>query len=289
MSNKLALVTVLYNSETVLEEFYESLAKQTFKDYMLFVIENASNDNSYNYSIKLAEKFNIKAIHILNKDNVGIAKGNNQGIEKSLEMDFEYTVLLNNDIVFDDEKMFEDMYNKMVQGNLNLLVPKIYFHGTDKIWMAGGELSCFTGKIKHYGEYQIDSDKFNIEKEVDYSPTCFMIIKNCIFKEVGMMDESYFVYYDDTDFIYRCYKKGYKILYAPKFSFYHKVSISTGGAESKFSVYYYNRNRLLFIRKNFTFPYKQIALTETIITRIIKYTLKKRIPELIKLLKDGLK
>lgn len=285
---KFGLVTVLYNSETVLEDFYRSLDVQTCKDYRLYVIENDSSDNSLALSEELAAKYNIDAVHIDNGANVGIAKGNNQGIELSLKDNCEYTILLNNDTVFDEPSMLQGMYDKVTKENIKMLVPKTMCHGTNKIWAAGGDLSIRTGRVTHFGEFQEDGPEFNSEKEVIFAPTCFMIIHNDLFKEIGMMDERYFVYYDDTDFVYRCINKGYRIVYAPQFTVDHKVSISTGGPESTFSVYYYNRNRFMFIKKNFTFPHKQIAFTFSFITRLIKYSAKGRFPEIYKAMKDGI-
>ena len=84
------------------------------------------------------------------------------------------------------------------------------------------------------------------------------------------MDENYFVYYDDTDFIYRAVKAGYKIFYMPTLEVMHKVSTSTGGAESLFTIYYTNRNRIYFLRKNFKGFNKLVPLTFTLVTRLMK-------------------
>jgi len=84
------------------------------------------------------------------------------------------------------------------------------------------------------------------------------------------MDESYFVYYDDTDFIYRAVNKGYKIFYMPDLEVMHKVSSSTGGSESLFTIYYTNRNRVYFLRKNFKGVKKLLPLVYTLVTRVGK-------------------
>ena len=101
-----------------------------------------------------------------------------------------------------------------------------------------------------------------INPAVDSSETLKRVL------EMGGMAKNY---YDDTDFVYRANKKGFRIVYYPPSTVDHKVSYSTGGSESLFTIYYNTRNRVYFINKNFTFFYKNISLFYFYITRIIKY------------------
>ena len=267
---KIGLITVLYNSKEVLKDFFQSLANQTYKNYILYVIDNSPNDNTLNEAIKLSDKFNINSIFINNNDNFGVAKGNNQGIEQALQDECEYILLLNNDIVF-NQNTIENLVDYTVKNDISIIVPKIYYHNTNKLWMAGGYISKFKGTSPHRGDLEEDIGQYENIEAVEYTPTCFMLINKKVFDKVGLMDEKYFVYYDDSDFIYRANIQGFKIIYFPKAIVYHKVSVSTGGSESLFSIYYVNRNRLYFIRKNFSFMYKNISLSYFFFTRFIKY------------------
>ena len=105
------------------------------------------------------------------------------------------------------------------------------------------------------------------------------------------MDEKYFVYYDDADFIYRCFKNGYRILFCYTTKVGHKVSHSTGGETSLFFIYYVLRNRIYFINKSYSFPFKIIPHIYTAITTSIKYFMynSEQRKELIKAYKDGWK
>lgn len=268
---KMALVTVLYRSADVLEPFIQSLVKQTNKDWILYVVDNNEDNSDKDEFYKLASKYDFtKFEFISNYRNLGISKGNNQGIEKSLDNEFEYTLLLNNDIYF-DEYCLEKAFIFAQENNIDALVPKIYYAGTKKIWMAGGTISKFKGITKHRGELEVDIGQYDQTEFVEYAPTCFMLINNKIFKIIGLMDERYFVYYDDTDFVFRMNKLGYRITYLPKILVHHMVSFSTGGSESNFSIYQGSKNRLIFIRKNFSNPNKTISLVYFFMTRIIKF------------------
>ena len=72
-----------------------------------------------------------------------------------------------------------------------------------------------------------------------------MLIRKELFEEIGYMDEAYFVYYDDTDFVYRALRRGHNVLYVPESFLQHKESTSTGGKKSDFTLYYDTRKDLL--------------------------------------------
>ena len=116
-----------------------------------------------------------------------------------------------------------------------------------------------------------------------------MLVKSSMFSEIGMMDERYFAYSDDVDFVFRARRNGVSILYYPKATVYHNVGQSTGGAESLFSVYYSNRNRVYFIRKHYCGIKKIVALTVFLCTRVLKsilFTMAQR-KKLVEALRDG--
>lgn len=287
---KIGLVTVLYNGIEVLQGFFESLSKQTYHNYILYVIDNSPNDDALTEAKKLSNSFGINSVFINNNDNLGVAKGNNQGIIQSLENDCDYVLLLNNDIEF-SENTIKDMVIYAEENNEKIIVPKIYYYGTNKLWMAGGYFSKYKGSTPHRGEGEEDNGQYDEIIYTEYAPTCFMLITKDVFSKVGFMDEKYFVYYDDSDFVWRANKKGYKVVYLPETIIQHKVSFSTGGEESLFSIYYTTRNRIYFIKKNFNFFYKLTSLCFFYATRVVKYFLysNEQKKSLLNGLKDGRK
>jgi GT2 family glycosyltransferase len=116
-----------------------------------------------------------------------------------------------------------------------------------------------------------------------------MLIKSTVFETVGWLDENYFVYFEDTDFIYRCVQKGYRVYYMPELVICHKVGSSTGSYDSMFSIYYGNRNRIYFIKKHFGFGKKMVAFFYVLGTRLLKwlkYDIKQR-KELMRAIRAG--
>jgi GT2 family glycosyltransferase len=157
--------------------------------------------------------------------------------------------------------------------------------------MAGGTMLESRGYGVHIGDGIEDEGQYNKIAYFTYAPTCFMLIHKSVFGKIGLMDEKYFVYYDDTDFVYRALKKGFRIIYLPEFIIQHRVAYSTGGSESLFSVYYCNRNRIYFILKNLDYINKFSALLLLFLstaTKLFRYNHAQR-KELLKGIRDGIK
>lgn len=269
--SKIGIVTVLYNSESVLEEFFQTLDQQTEHDFTLYVIDNASKDKSLELSQRLAETVNFPCVFFPEKENWGVAKGNNIGINAALKDNCEYILLANNDIVLLPDTI-KDLLNGMNEMRADMAIPKIYFHDTGLIWCAGGKFNWLMGDTANIGERIKDVGQFDENSYTDYAPTCFMLMKRSVIEDVGLMDEKYFVYFDDTDFVYRAVRKLHKKLaYIPKSVLSHKVSSCTGFA-SDFTTYMLSRNVIYFARKHFSFPHKQL----TILTRLIHTYLRAR-------------
>lgn len=269
---KIGLVTVLFNSNSVLEGFIKSLSAQTFKDYHLYLVDNTPSAETDRLIAELTAKYPVSEFtHIRNTGNLGVAKGNNQGTELSLAAGCTHTLLLNNDIEIEQADLLERMYNTAIDKQETLIIPKILYYDTRKIWMAGGILQKYRGTNIHVGDKEDDGPAYSKTAHFDYAPTCFMLIANSVFREIGLMDEQYFVYYDDIDWIYRATEKGHMVYLMPDLIVLHKVSSLTGGTESLFSIYYSNRNRVYFLRKNFRGFRRLISLGFTLSTRVIKY------------------
>ena len=245
--NRVGVVTVTFNSGSVIREFMESLLKQTHAEFILYVIDNASSDETLKV---LSEYEDARVVVIPNQANVGVAEGNNIGIRAALKDGCCSVLLINNDTVFDS-----DLVSKLAEGleqyQCDMIVPKIlYFDRPETIWCAGGYFSRYRGSARHFGSDRKDDGRFDQPREVNYSPTCCMLIKREVFERVGLMDANYFVYFDDTDFCNRAHRGGERLFYLPSARLLHKVSSLTG-ADSDFTYQYTIRNHVYYLLNNF--------------------------------------
>lgn len=284
----IGIVTVLYNSNDVLPGFFSSISSQQGINYRLYVIDNSPNDSGTRISEEAAKLLKIDAVCIFNNENVGVAKGNNQGIELALKDGCSHILLANNDTEFAPTTIFK-LWEDMVKNGEYASTPKLMYYDTpDIIWYAGGHINPWTMRTPHYGLNEKDNGQFDMKCHVNYAPTCFMLVDSTVFEKVGRMDERYFVYSDDTDFVWRMNILGMNISYNPEAVVLHKVSTSTGGASSPFTQYYSNRNRIFFIRKNLHGLQKAIALTYVLTTRILRLGIAKTNNSGWKGIRDGL-
>lgn len=270
MEHLVGIVTVLFNSDTVLPGFFESLSKQEGVRFNLYMIDNSPKDTGTRLSRNLSANYGINAKFVYNGANLGVAKGNNQGIELALADGCDLVLLANNDTEFDSATI-RCLQDSISDGN-RAAVPKImYYDRPDVIWYAGGHINRWLMLTPHYGMGDHDHGQFDEQRYVGYAPTCFMMFDAKVFKEVGCMDEQYFVYYDDTDFVWRMNVHGIRIRFVPFVRVLHKVSSSTGGRWSAFSLYYGNRNRIYFIRKNLKFLEKIVSLSYVLGSRPLRF------------------
>lgn len=266
MNKKIGIVTVLYNSASVLKEFFETLDIQIYKDFTLYVVDNKSPDNSLQLSEDYAKQVSFQTVIIANEGNYGVAKGNNLGIDAALKDGCEYVLLSNNDIRLLDNTI-SNLMNSVFNNNALLAVPKIYYYGTNLIWYAGGEFTKLSGMTRHFHVGKEDKGQCGEQQIVTCSTTCFMVIHKSVFDKIGTMDERYFVYFDDTDFLYRAYRDNIPLFYFPNSTLEHKESVSTGKL-SPFSIYYSMRNIVFF-----NYKFRSIVYLIYIVVRSISYLL----------------
>ncbi len=255
---KIGVVTVTFNSSSVLDDFFTSIEQQDYPDINLYIIDNKSVDDTL---LKL-ENWNFKSKVLLkNNNNLGVATGNNQGIKLALKDDCKFVLLLNNDTVFEGKLISKLVETSNIYGS-SIVVPKInYFSSPNVIWYAGG----FYNKKKallnfHRGQDEIDKNQYNVDDKVEYAPTCCALIHQSVFEDIGLMDEKYFVYFDDTDFFYRILKDGkHEVRYRHDIYFLHKIGSLTNSRNKdknmrygEFFIKQNSKNHVYFLRKQKT-------------------------------------
>lgn len=191
---------------------------------------------------------------IKNNENHGFAGGNNVGIKFAQNIiKSDYILLLNNDTVVEKgflEPMIEISENSK---DIGFVGPKTYFYHPypQKIIQitGGGGIDLKKAKTFQRGYQEEERGQYNDSVDIDYVGGSCVLVKSEVLDEVGLLDERFFMYWEDTDWSYRGYKKGYRSVYQPKSVIWHKH-----GASSKpyFELYYLSRNRVFFMKKNAT-------------------------------------
>lgn len=254
--DKIGLVTITFNSADVLKPFLDCVWKQSHTNLVLYVIDNDSNDDTNKI---LQEQTDERLIVLKNNKNLGVAKANNQGIEKAIADGCNQVLIINNDVEFEKE-LIDKLIKIQDEKSCSLVTPKMmYYDNPNHIWYAGSWFIKKKGYLPlHRGMKELDNGQYDDCVEVEYAPTCCLLAKKEVFEDVGMMDEKYFVYFDDTDFSYRVWKDGrHKMFYYPEVDFYHKVGSLTKsfvkGDEKVYRGDFFlqqnTKNHILFLKK----------------------------------------
>jgi GT2 family glycosyltransferase len=252
-ADHIGVVTVTYNSADVLADFLRCMFAQTHREFTLFAVDNASKDDTLRI---LRECPDDRLKMIANPDNRGVAAGNNQGIHAALDAGCRSVLLINNDTEF-GSALIAQLDEGLTAHHVDMTCPKMmYYDDPQRIWAAGGTFQPRLGyRTIHLGQREIDRGQYDLVRLVTYVPTCCVLITKEVFEKVGFMDERYFVYADDTDFMYRAMKAGIKLMYLPEAKLLHKVGSLSGGEESPFAIQYGTRNRMFFLLKHFGVAY----------------------------------
>ena len=247
----ISIITVNYNGLDLTVELLDSIRQLSYKNVEIFVVDNASKVNPQSF-------FNDQypeVKYIRSEKNLGFAGGNNLAVK---EAKGDFLFFINN-----DAEMTEGCLEKLVElfqshPKLGIASPLLcYFNDNTKenpdlIQYAGStHLHPMTARNLTIGEKEINNGQYNKPRPTAYAHGAAMIVKREVIDNVGVMFEDFFLYYEELDWCERIRRAGYEIWVEPRAKIYHKESV-TVGAMSPLKTYYLNRNRIYFVRRNFS-------------------------------------
>lgn len=244
MKERISVILVNYNGGAYNQACIESILKsKTSCDLQVIIVDNASTDDSL-AELKKNWKDNVKVQIVELDNNYGFAKGNNEGIKRALEQETKYVLLLNNDTVIEADAI-ERMVLSQKKTN-SIIVPKIlYADNPEIIWCAGGKFSPFIKKSFHVGMNQKNGVKYNNSQFCTFANGCCILLSKEIIEKIGLLDEQFFLYYEDNEYSLRAHKNNVAIWYCAEAVVFHKVNGATKGNEKPANAYYITRNWLL--------------------------------------------
>ena len=244
MGKKVSVILINYNGKKYNDACIASILQSTVREQLqIVIVDNASTDDSL---AALRNKWggNEQVYILALDDNYGFSRANNEGIRWSMEQGIEYFLLLNN-----DTEIEPDAIERMLDCHLKtggIVVPKVlYADRRDTIWCAGGGFTPVIWKAVQRGLNQKDVGQFGRTEECRFANGCAMFLSRKIVDEIGLLDERFFLYYEDTEYSMRAAEARTGIIYCAQAVVYHKVSGSTGGNERPANAYYITRNWLL--------------------------------------------
>jgi GT2 family glycosyltransferase len=246
---KVSVVTVNFNQPAVTEELLSSIEKtNTYTNLEVIVVDNASKANPVPDWI--AKYPGI--IFIRSEVNLGFAGGNNLGLQSATG---DYIFMVNNDTEF-TPGLVATLVNVLDNNDaVGMISPKInYFTDKGLIQYAGyTPMNYYTARNSCIGLKQKDEGQFDhITAPTAYCHGAAMMIRKEAIEKAGMMNENFFLYYEEVDWCEHIIRAGFNAWVCTEALIYHKESVSVG-KKSKLKEYFMNRNRILFIRRNAPF------------------------------------
>jgi len=229
-----SIVIVNWNTRDILSGCLQSIYKQTNSlDFEVIVIDNASTDGS----VKMIKREFPQVVLLENSQNRGFAIANNQGLAIAKG---RYVLLLNSDTVILDNAVmktvdFSDSHPECGVVGCRVLNPDkslqptcFMFPSTLNMLLSTTYLYKLFPKSRFFGRERMTWWDRDDEREVDVVTGCFMLVRREVVEEVGVMDEQFFMYGEETEWCYRIKKAGWKILFTPD-----AETIHFGGQSSK--------------------------------------------------------
>ncbi|MEX0750736.1 MAG: glycosyltransferase family 2 protein, partial [Dehalococcoidia bacterium] len=240
------VVVVNYNSAAFIDEFCESLAAVEYPNWRLIAVDSASEDGS----LAAIERSFPDATIVRCEDNVGFAAGANTGVRDVMAHGDAYVLFLNEDVA-----LTPDFLSGLIAAadDRTIVVPKIlYYYDRRLISTHAGGFDWTLGLFRKTYGGKPDGPATSVRRDgMATASFCCALVPAAAFRDAGMLDERFFMYYEETDFIRRAQACGYRLRYEPSSVIYHRESGASGGGwMTPFKQYYATRNRIYLVRKH---------------------------------------
>jgi GT2 family glycosyltransferase len=246
------VIVVNWNGEAYLAECVDSLLKQTYPLTEVLVVDNASSDGSVRL---ILDRYGDRVRLIANRRNSGFAGGNNIGIAASKGA---YVLLLNNDAAADPRWVAALVREAEVDPRIGMCASKILTWEDADVLDSAGLLLFRDGLGRGRGRLERDDGRFARGEEVLLPSACAALYRRAMLDEIGLLDETFFMYCEDMDLGLRARLAGWRCRYVPDAVVRHRYS-ATAGRYSVRKVFLVERNRIWVMVK--TFPLSALAVS----------------------------
>jgi len=273
------IVVLAWNHKLDTLECLQSFLESSYPDVRILVVDNGSTDGTPQ---EIGERYPTVEV-VKSETNLGVSGGYNLGMEYAFQQGANYILIANNDIIVDPD-MCQCLVEAMVANPcIGIAMPKIYhyFQDRSRLWCVGAHWRRFPPMVKMDGMDRPDGKQYSMAKQIEYAPSCCLMLSRSLIDKIGYFDTRYFFYYDDWDYSARCNRAGMTIQFVPEAKLWHKVSVSTQKSE-KPSIWwtYFGRSVFRFYKTHATLSNMLLFTLWFILREGIKLKLK-RIPPVL--------
>lgn len=242
-----SIVTVNYNQTELTLALLESIRRQDYAPVQVIVVDNGSRENP----TQIIQTRFPDTICIRSEQNLGFAGGNNLALPAAKG---DYLFFVNNDAEITPGCIATLAQHFKAFPQTGIVSPLLcYFgHNPELIQYAGmTSVNPLTARNRTIGEREPNAQQYTQSAPTAYAHGAAMMVPRAVLDTVGPMDSGFFLYYEELDWCARIRRKGFEIWVAPLAKVYHKES-ATVQELGALKTYYLTRNRLRFMRRNFS-------------------------------------
>ncbi len=237
----LSVIIVNWNGAQHLPTCLDALRQQTFRDFEIILVDNASHDDSL--SLLARDYPEVKVIAL--SHNLGFTGGNNAGIRAAQG---EFIVLLNNDTEADPRWLAEILAAFERHPEAGSVASKMKLFDRRDTFHTAGDFYRLDGTPGNRGVWEIDRGQYELEEYVFSACGGSAAYRTAMLDQIGLLDEDFFFSCEDVDLAWRAQLAGWKCVYAPQAVVYHKLSATGGGVTASF---YDGRNFIYLLVKDY--------------------------------------
>lgn len=238
-----AVVICNYNKADYVVKCIEAVLASDYKDFDVYVVDNASTDDSVE-AVRM--RFGQKVQLLCNCENLGGSGGFNTGLRKIRQMDYKYVLCLDNDAQVTPTAIGALRDFLEMHPEVGMAGSKVFHTQYPEYIQQMGlriRFDCFSAETLYAD--RLDGEDIPKVVYCDTVAACSVMLPMKVLREVGLMPEDNFIYWDDMEWGYRVSKSGYKVAAVGASKVYHEMGAHTR-RETTFAEYYHWRNSLNF-------------------------------------------
>lgn len=256
-----SIVIVSFNTCRILDECLDSIRRETACSHEVIVVDNGSRDDS----CRMVREKNPDVILIENNRNAGFAAANNQGFAIARG---RYFLMLNSDTVIVDgaiDRLVAFMESRPqtgicgprnIGGDGEMQYNCDHFPGIWSAFCYYSGLDSLFPRSKIFNRCGMGYWDYGEVRDVDRIVGCSLLIRAELYRELGGLDENYFMYFEETDFCYRANRRGVRTTFTPCATVVHyggesSKAASAGLVVGKTVSSYFQASQYHFYRKNY--------------------------------------
>lgn len=240
----IGIVVLNWNGFEDTVECLESIGRVQQPGLGVLIVDNGSTDGSRE---RLEERFPEFSL-VSTGENLGYAGGNNVGIRYWLDRGKDYIALVNNDVVVRSDFVAPLVAALRTDPRLGLAAPLILRkEEPTKVQSAGLDVRILLGLTHLTGANQVDEGQYDGVRTVEFLMGACLCVRRVVFEEVGMLDESFFMYSEEVEFVKRASRAGFRAAVVGHSKIWHKSRTASNRVPG-LVLYYGTRNNILMRR-----------------------------------------